>query len=287
MLQRGLALLLAAFLLLAGPAIAADLAAIPALHARVTDTAGVLTADERNRLEQKLATLERDRGAQLAVLLVNSTRPESIEQFSLRVAEAWKLGRQGVDDGVLLLVAREDRTLRIEVGYGLEGALPDALAKRIISETIVPRFKQGQYFAGIDAGIDAMVAAINREPLPEQTSVIPQQIGSLFENLVPVALVMVVVANGVLRALFGRLLASFLTGAVAGAVIWWITGMLMMAAIAALVVFFFSLLVGSGRINSGGSGFSGGSGSSGGFSGDSGFSGGGGSFGGGGASGSW
>ncbi|MDH4249389.1 MAG: TPM domain-containing protein, partial [Deltaproteobacteria bacterium] len=125
---------------------------VPPLQSLVTDLAAVLTEAQRSRLEALLRDLERRKGSQVAVLLVPTTEPEAIEQFGIRVAEAWKLGRKGVDDGAILLVALRDRTLRIEVGYGLEGALTDALAKRIISEVILPRFKNGDLAGGLQAG---------------------------------------------------------------------------------------------------------------------------------------
>src|SRR6185295_10628044 len=116
--------------------------------------------------EQKLAAFEARKGSQIAVLIVPTTRPEAIEPYSIRVVEQWKLGRKGVDDGALLLVAKNDRALRIEVGYGLEGVLPDATANRIIEDIIVPRFKTGDLYAGVDAGVDAMIKVVDGEPLP-------------------------------------------------------------------------------------------------------------------------
>ncbi|HNI73421.1 MAG TPA: TPM domain-containing protein, partial [Accumulibacter sp.] len=125
---------------------AADLQPIPRLTARVTDSTSTLSAEQRRTLETKLADFERQKGSQIAVLIVSTVAPESIEQYALRVAEAWKLGRRGVDDGALLLIAKQDRKLRIEVGYGLEGAINDATAKRVISEIISPRFKDGDFY---------------------------------------------------------------------------------------------------------------------------------------------
>jgi len=160
LLQR--ALLVAALLL--SPA--AGAAEIPPLTARVSDVTGTLTADQRAALEAKLATFEASKGSQVAVLLVPTTQPESIEQYSLRVVEQWKLGRKKVDDGVLLIVAKDDRKVRIEVGYGLEGVLPDAIAKRIVEEAIVPRFKAGDFYGGITAGVDRILRVIEGEALP-------------------------------------------------------------------------------------------------------------------------
>src|SRR5574340_257920 len=130
--------------------------AVPPLATRVTDLTATLDAQQIQTLQARLAAFEAKKGAQLAVLLIPTTQPETIEQFGMRVAEAWKLGRKGVDDGALLLVAKDDRALRIEVGYGLEGALNDATAKRIIAEIITPFFRRGEFYAGIDAGTAAM-----------------------------------------------------------------------------------------------------------------------------------
>ncbi len=149
-----------------GLALADDRPAVPRLTARVTDLTATLSADQRGLLEAKLAALERDKGSQIVVLIVPTVEPEAIEQYALRVVEAWQPGRRGVDDGALLLVAKAERKLRIEVGYGLEGALNDATAKRIISETISPRFRQGDYYGGIDAGVEAMSRVIAGEVLP-------------------------------------------------------------------------------------------------------------------------
>ena len=139
---------------------------VPALSGRVTDLTGTLDSSAQASLENRLRAFELKHGSQIAVLIVPTTEPETIEQYSIRVAEAWKLGRKGVDDGALLLVATKDRTMRIEVGYGLEGALNDATCKRIISETITPEFRRGNFAAGIEAGIDQMIRVIEGEALP-------------------------------------------------------------------------------------------------------------------------
>ena len=154
-------------LFVAGWVAAQTLQPIPALSSRVTDLTATLSADQRSSLEEKLAAFERQKGAQVAVLIVPTVKPETIPEYALRVVESWKLGRKGVDDGVLLLIAKEDRKLRIEVGYGLEGALNDATAKRIISETISPRFKQGDFYGGIDSGLETMLRVVGGESLPE------------------------------------------------------------------------------------------------------------------------
>ncbi|MEC5397015.1 TPM domain-containing protein [Uliginosibacterium sp. H1] len=149
-----------------GQARAQDLAAIPPLSARVTDTSGTLKPDERNDLEARLAAIEQQGGSQVAVLLVPTTQPEDIAAYGIRVADAWKVGRKNVDDGVILIVATQDRKLRLEVGRGLEGAIPDAIAKRIIAETIAPHFQRGDFHAGIAAGIERIAARIGGEALP-------------------------------------------------------------------------------------------------------------------------
>src|SRR5882724_7042539 len=136
-----------AFALVFGATARAD-APVPDLHARVTDITGTLTSDQSSKLEQKLAAFEQTKGSQIAVLMVPTTQPETIEQYGIRVGEAWKIGRKGVDDGAILIIAKDDHRLRIEVGYGLEGPLNDATAKRIVSETISPFFKQGQFYEG-------------------------------------------------------------------------------------------------------------------------------------------
>lgn len=253
--------------------------AIPPLTARVTDLAGLLSAAERQRLEDKLARFEQEKGSQIAILIVPSTQPETIEQYGIRVAEAWRLGRKGVDDGVLLLVARDDRALRIEVGYGLEGVIPDAVAKRIIEEIIVPRFRAGDYAAGLDAGIAAIMGRIAGEPLPP-----PATAGEGPHPLLPVAMMFAFVLSGMLRFFLGRLTAAAIVGTVAFFGAWWLLGSLIAALFVAAVAFIITLsgstrgLLGTGRGGLGGWG-------GGGFGG--GYRGGGGGFGGGGASGRW
>jgi uncharacterized protein len=258
--------------------------AVPPLSQRVTDITGTLDAQQTQALEAKLAAFEAKKGAQLALLIVPSTQPEAIEQYGIRVVEAWKLGRKGVDDGALLLVAKDDRTLRIEVGYGLEGALNDATAHRIVDEIIVPRFKRGEFYAGIDAGTAAMMQVIDGEPLPE-----PKRAAASgkydIESLLFVAFGLVVAVGGMLRALLGRFPAALLMGGALGLLAWLTVAPLLIAALAGLAAFVFVLLGGGGRGfgGFGGGGFGGGSGGYGG----GGFGGGGGGFGGGGASGRW
>jgi uncharacterized protein len=140
--------------------------AVPALTGRVVDQTGALSGSDIVALTQKLKDLEGRKGSQIAVLIVPTTAPETIKQFSIRVAEAWKIGRKKIDDGALLVVAKNDRQLRIEVGYGLEGSLADATIHRIIDEIITPKFKAGDFAGGISAGISRMIAVIDGEALP-------------------------------------------------------------------------------------------------------------------------
>jgi uncharacterized protein len=286
---------LLALSLLACGAAHADVA-VPPLERRVTDLTGTLSAGQAGALEGKLAALEQRKGSQLAVLIVPTTEPEAIEQYSIRVAEQWKLGRKGVDDGAILLIAKDDRALRIEVGYGLEGVLTDLMSKRIVEDIIVPRFKTGDFYAGIDAGVDAMIRLVDGEPLPQPQPWKTPKVGvEAFQTLFVVGIILVVVVGGVLRALFGRLPAALLIGGAAGAIGWLLVASLVAAAVVAIVAFLFTLFGGMPRAGRGGwgGGWSGGGGlRGGGFGGGfrgggGGFGGGGGGFGGGGASGRW
>jgi uncharacterized protein len=280
-----------ALLLAAVPAGA--LVAVPPLTARVTDLTGTLSGAAVARIEAKLADFEAKKGSQIAVLIVPSTEPEEIEQFGIRVEDAWKLGRKGVDDGAYLIVAKNDRRVRIEVGYGLEGALSDAVSNRIVDETISPHFKQGDFDGGIEAGVDQMISVVNGEPLPEPDRKWERH-GNL-GNMLPLLLVVVVIGGGVLRALFGRLFGSVATGGLAGGLAWIFSHLLPLGLGAGVFAFVIAMLAGSSsRTWSAGSGWGGGFGGGlgggfggGGFGGGGGFSGGGGGGGGGGASGSW
>jgi len=272
--------------------------AVPPLTGRVVDQTGTLTSEAAARLERKLKDFEARKGSQIAVLIVPTTAPEAIEQYSLRVAEQWKIGRKKVDDGAILLIAKGDRKLRIEVGYGLEGALNDVTAKRIIDEIITPKFKNGDFSGGIEDGVDRMIGVIDGEALPKPK---PQHewhdqgfdLGDLFN---PFIIFGAIVISGFMRSIFGRLLGSIATGGLVGLIAWVVITSWIAAGIAGVIAFFFTLLsssVASGSSGRGG-GWSGGGWSGGGGSFDSGsssdsggFSGGGGSFGGGGASGSW
>ncbi len=265
--------------------------AVPPLSGRVVDQTGTLSSGDVASLTQSLKDLETRKGSQVAVLIVPTTAPETIEQYSIRVAEAWKIGRRKIDDGALLVVAKDDHKLRIEVGYGLEGALTDVSARRIIDEVITPKFRSGDFVGGISAGIDRIIRVIDGEPLPAPE---PQQsfgggqdrFDILFNPLIIFA---VFVVGAVLRTVLGRLIGSVATGGVVGVLAWLTVGSLMFSAIAAVLAFAFAMFAESMASSSGRGGFvGGGSFSSGSSSSDSGgFSGGGGSFGGGGASGSW
>jgi uncharacterized protein len=257
--------------------------ALPPLTQRVTDLTATLDAGQTQTLESRLAEFEAKKGAQLAVLIVPTTQPESIEQFGIRVVEAWKLGRKGVDDGALLLVAKDDHTLRIEVGYGLEGVLNDATAHRIIEEVIVPRFKRGEFYPGIESGTAAMMQVINGEPLPPPRRAAASGKYNI-ESLLFIAFGLVVVVGGMLRALLGRFPAAMLMGGALGVLAWLTVVPMLIALLVGLMAFVFVLLGGAGR---GFGGYGGGGFGGGGFGGGGGFSGGGGGFGGGGASGSW
>ena len=274
-------------LLLASTPPAAAQVPVPPLETRVTDLTATLSAEQRAALEAKLATFEEQKGSQIAILLVSTTAPESIEQYALRVAEQWQLGRAGVDDGILLLVALEDRSVRIEVGYGLEGAVPDAIANRIIDGEIVPSFRRGDFYGGLALGTDRLIRVIEGEPLPEPERRAPAaEVPGLFE-LLPVLLVFAIVGGTILRRMLGRAGGALVTGGLVSVLVWLLIGVLGLALIAGVIAFIFALGGGGpGR----GAWYSprhrGGYGGGGGFGGG-GFGGGGGGFGGGGASGSW
>jgi uncharacterized protein len=274
---------------------AADVA-VPPLSGRVVDQTGTLSSGDIASLTQTLKDLETRKGSQIAVLIVPTTDLESIEQFSIRVAEAWKIGRKKIDDGALLVVAKNDRHLRIEVGYGLEGALTDATTKRIIDEDIAPKFKSGDFAGGVSAGVNRMIRVIDGEKLPAPEPEHWQSPGlvSFINPLNPFVLVAVFIVGGILRTMLGRLFGSVATGGFVGFLAWLFIGSIAAAAIVAVIAFIVAMFAdmapsGGGRSSGGFSG-GGGSWSGGGSSSSSdsgGFSGGGGSFGGGGASGSW
>ncbi|MBR1245436.1 YgcG family protein [Bradyrhizobium sp. AUGA SZCCT0169] len=272
---------------------------VPPLVGRVVDQTGTLTSGDIASLNQTIRSFETRKGSQVAVLIVPTTDGEAIEQFSLRVAEAWKIGRKKIDDGAVLVIAKNDRHLRIEVGYGLEGALTDVTTKRIIDEEITPKFKSGDFAGGVSAGLNKMIRIIDGEKLPEpepphwqhQTGVF--DVDALFN---PFLLIPVFLFGGLMRTMLGRLVGAGVGGGVVMLIAWFLFGSLVAGIfaglIAALFVLFSDAIVSSTPGSSGSGGWSGGSsggswsgGSSSSSSSDSG--GGGGSFGGGGASGSW
>ena len=252
---------------------------VPELRSRVTDLTSTLDASQRQMLEAKLEAFELEKGSQLAVLLVSSTQPETIEQYSIRVVDAWKLGRARQDDGVLVLVAKDDRSLRIEVGHGLEGAIPDAISKRIIEEVMLPQFRDGDFYGGIDAGVDRILDLIRGEALPEPAPRAERAGPSFESDWIGLLLAGVMFIGQVLRRMLGRLMGAGLAGLIVFALAMLILGTLGIALVMGIAAFILSFV-----------GFSGGgwsSGRAGGGSGGGGFRGGGGSFGGGGASGRW
>jgi len=293
----GAALILFAAMSRAQPPASSGDVAVPPYSARVIDLTGKLSGGAVAGIEAKLADLETRKGSQIAVLIVPTTVPEEIEQYSIRVADAWKAGRKNIDDGAILLVAKNDRRVRIEVGRGLEGAMPDAIANRIIDENITPRFKAGDFDGGIAAGVDKMIAVVDGEPLPPPDK--KWEHSGNIGGALPVLLVAVFVASGVLRAIFGRMLGSVATGGLAGIMAWFLSHLIPVGVGAGLIAFLFALLAGSstrgwtsggrgwgGGFGGGLGGFGGGGGGSGGGGGGFG-GGGGGGFSGGGASGSW
>jgi uncharacterized protein len=312
---KAFALLAVLFALSAGAtrfAYAQNYAPIPALAARVTDTAGILDAGAKQQIEQKLIAFEQATGGQLAVLAVKTAQPETIEQYALRVAEAWKIGTKGTDKGAILVLAMEEKKIRIEVGYGWEGALPDVTAKRIIRETISPFFKQGQFAQGIDAAIDKIQLAVSAdvkagsntvdEKGPWAQSHNATVKDGIFESLMsmaPVLLGVLAVASFVLPSLIVAGLAGvgtfFFTGSMPAAGVVGVLALVLSGLLKGIFGSFGKRPLGGRRVHrnsgwssgpwissGGGGGWSSGSSSDGG-----GFSGGGGDFGGGGASGDW
>jgi uncharacterized protein len=283
--MRHLFAALLAFAALAGAARAE--VPVPPLQARVTDLTGTLSAQQKGELEARIAAYEAKRGSQIAVLMLPTTKPEEIEQYAIRVAEAWKIGRKKVDDGLILVVAKDDRRLRIEVGYGLEGAIPDAVAKRVMDEKITPRFRDGDFYGGVRDGVDQLIRLAEGETLPPPAP--PARIPATGDpmQLFIVAVMFSVIAGGILKAVLGRFPGSLATGAALGAGAWLVFGLgLGFAGLLAAVGFVFAFAnTGGGR----GGGWSSGRGGSwgGGSSGGSWGGGGGGGFGGGGASGRW
>lgn len=262
---------------------------VPTLTGRIVDQTGTLSAAQQATLEQTLAAFEARKGTQIAVLIVPTTAPEAIEQFSIRVAEKWKLGRKKVDDGAILIVAKEDHTTRIEVGYGLEGVLTDLASHRIIDETVLPRFKSQDFYGGITAGVDQIIHVVDGEPLPAPSRS-PATAPGNFGGFIPIVFILAVALGGVLRSALGRFPGALVTGGAVAAIAWFVVGALPMALVAGVIALFVTLLGGGlGRTGLGGyyGGMGGGGFTGGGGGGGGGFSGGGGGFGGGGASGRW
>lgn len=303
-LPAALARSLPAWLLLALLALALPLraqqAAIPAMNSPVVDTTGTLDAATRQRLEQQALELQQRKGSQLQVLMVPSTAPETIEQYAVRAFEQAGLGRKGLDDGLLLVVAKDDRKVRIEVGYGLEGAIPDITAGRVIQEYLAPRFRQGDYGGGILDATAQLVGLVDGEPLPEPVAshrVADDRGGDwLF------ALFAAFIVAQFARAFFGRLptgLRALFGGGASGAAAWALSSAALVGGIGAVIGLVVGLAAGGGGGRfarhrgwgglpaGGGWGGGGGGGSWGGGGGGGGWSGGGGMSGGGGASGGW
>lgn len=276
---------------------------VPALTARVMDLSSTLTPEARSTLEAKLAAFETEVGSQIVVLLVNTTQPEDIASYTFRVADSWKIGRKAVGDGVLMVVAVQDRRVRIEVARTLEGAIPDLAAKRVIDEAITPRFRQGDYAGGIDSGLSRLMGLVRGEALPAPPVVGSSgdgPFGSLFGqdlgNLLIFLLVAVPVIGAVAKSILGSRVGSVATGAVAGLIAFGVTASVLIGGLVGVGAVVVALLFATGNHpggrGGGPGGFSGGLGGGGGFGGSGGrgggfSSGGGGSFGGGGASGGW
>ena len=274
---------------------------VPALTARVIDQTGTLDAIQTKGLEDKLAAFEQKKGSQLVILMVPTTQPEDIASYANRVGNAWKIGRKDVGDGILLIVAKNDRKVRIEVAKTLEGAVPDLAAKQVIDDAITPRFKQGDFAGGLQAAADQLIARVTGEalPAPSQGSVSSSGAGGFdWADFGIFLFIGVPIGATVLRTMFGNKMGSLFTGGAFGAIAVWITSSVLIGAIAGVVALLFALMLGmkapayarrrgSGRSDRdwGSGSSSGGSWSSGGGGGFS--SGGGGDFGGGGASGDW
>ncbi|MGZ5906253.1 MAG: TPM domain-containing protein, partial [Reyranella sp.] len=224
---------------------------VPPLTARVIDQTGTLDAIQLKGLEDKLAALEQAKGTQIAVLMVPTTQPEDIASYANRVGNDWKIGRKGVGDGVLVIVAKNDRKVRIEVAKTLEGAIPDLAAKQIIDEAITPSFRKGDFAGGLQAAADQLIARINGEPLPapkQSQSQSSRQGDGGFDwmHLAIFLFFAVPIVGGLLRGVLGRKLGSLVTGAGVGAIALMITSSLIVAVIAAVVALLFSMLSGGG-----------------------------------------
>lgn len=294
---RAPGLLLGVLLLGAAATRAQDLQPVPPLTARVTDLSHTLSAAQARQLEARLAAFEAERGAQIVVLLVPTTRPEDIAAYANRVFNTWKPGRAGIGDGVLIVAAMQDRALRIEVARALEGAIPDLLAKRVIDEVLTPHFRQGDYAGGLTEASERLMALIRGEGLPAPSRA-PQHAADETDwmNLLVLLFIVLPVAGSILRRMLGHKLGTLVTGGLIGLVAFSFTASLLIAALAALagmlLTFVAGTPLGSALLSAAqsrrpggdwGGGYGGGfGGGGGGFS-----SGGGGDGAGGGASGSW
>src|SRR5258706_7109830 len=257
MLKRWPGLLAAgAILLFAGLSPASGEVAVPPLSAHVTDLTGTLSAQQVQDLESRLASFERGKGSQIAVLMLPSTQPETIEEYSIRVADAWKIGRARVDDGVILIVAKNDRKLRVEVGRGLEGAIPDAVAKRVVSDVITPHFKTGDFYGGIAAGTGALMKLIEGEGLlaPRSGVIIKGVHHAIDFQTIFLLFVALVLTDAIFRRLFGRVIGAGISGGIVGAIVWVAAGVLAFAVIGGLIGFVIALVNGLGNRRGGVSG---------------------------------
>lgn len=277
-----------------GHAAEGDFQPIPALVKRVTDTTATLSAEEQARIEARLKEYEARKGAQIAVLIVPTTQPETVFDYSTRVMTAWKLGRKNIDDGVLVVIAKNDRKTQILTGIGLSGSLTDAMSKRILSEVVAPKFRANDFAGGIDDGVAKIIAVIDGEalPPPPKKRVATSSGGGINDigGLFMFGVFGAIFVSSFLRSILGRFLGASATGGIAAAIAWFIAGGLMLPIIAAVITFILALVFGGVNFSSGrGGGFGGfgGGGFGGGSGGGGGFSGGGGTFDGGGASGDW
>ncbi len=279
---------------------AQDVQPVPALTARVMDSTGTLNAVQIQALEAKLAAFEQSRGAQMVVLMVATTQPEDIAAYAQRIGDSWKIGRKGIGDGVLLVVAKNDRKVRIETTKTLEGAIPDLAARQIIDSAITPNFKQGNFAGGLDAAADQLMARITGEnlPAPASTDTRGGSDGFAWTDMAIFLFFAVPIGARLLSSVLGRKLGSIATGGAVGGLAWLFTSSLLIGSIAAVAGLIFALVASLGSLGrgtssgwgggTGGFGTGGGGGSWGGGGGGGGFSsGGGGDFGGGGASGDW
>src|SRR5258706_9241436 len=246
------------------PAAAAAFAADPAgesnpvtkLNGHGVDLTGTLTAPERERIDAKLRDFEQGRGSQVVVLLVPSIGPEAIEDFATRVTDAWQLGRKGVDDGVLFVIAKQERKMRVHTGRGVQGTLTDVFSKRIVADIVAPRFRNGDFAGGIDEAVDAIMKAIEGESLPLPSKKPQRKVGAVssYGDFIWIAFFLVPVVAMVLRGLVGRFFGAGLTGGVTGLAAAWLFGSLAFGIVAAIAAFVLGLVMGTGGGRPGGFG---------------------------------